>query len=85
MYIKIQIKKLCLTSRFETDNISSVELLLRHNSNKYLPAFLYLPGTTLFVASVSKGATSTIFNAFGMARPGCEPTTFRSRSGRSNN
>ena len=29
--IKIKIKKLCLTSRFETDNISSVELLLRHN------------------------------------------------------
>ena len=28
---KIKIKKLCLTSRFETDNISSVELLLRHN------------------------------------------------------
>ena len=26
-----KIKKLCLTSRFETDNISSVELLLRHN------------------------------------------------------
>ena len=29
--LKIKIKKLCLTSRFETDNISSVELLLRHN------------------------------------------------------
>ena len=29
--IKIKIKKICLTSRFETDNISSVELLLRHN------------------------------------------------------
>ena len=29
--IKIKIKKLCLTPRFETDNISSVELLLRHN------------------------------------------------------
>ena len=28
---KDKIKKLCLTSRFETDNISSVELLLRHN------------------------------------------------------
>ena len=28
---EIKIKKLCLTSRFETDNISSVELLLRHN------------------------------------------------------
>ena len=28
---KIKIKKLCLTSRFETDNINSVELLLRHN------------------------------------------------------
>ena len=26
-----KIKKLCLTSRFETDNISSVELLLRQN------------------------------------------------------
>ena len=29
--IKIKIKKLCLTSHFETDNISSVELLLQHN------------------------------------------------------
>ena len=29
--IKIKIKKLCLTSRFDIDNISSVELLLRHN------------------------------------------------------
>ena len=29
--IKIKIKKLYLTSLFETDNISSVELLLRHN------------------------------------------------------
>ena len=28
---KIKIKKLCLTSRFETNNVSSVELLLRHN------------------------------------------------------
>ena len=28
---KDKIKKLCLTSRFETVNISSVELLLRHN------------------------------------------------------
>ena len=27
----IKIKKLCLTSRFETVNISSVGLLLRHN------------------------------------------------------
>ena len=27
--------------------------------------------------------TCTIFNAFGMARPGIEPTTSRSRSGRS--
>ena len=29
--LKIKIKKLCLTLRFETDNITSVELLLRHN------------------------------------------------------
>ena len=29
--IKIKMKKLCLTSCFETDNISSVELLLGHN------------------------------------------------------
>ena len=28
---EIKIKKLCLTSRFETVNISSVELLLGHN------------------------------------------------------
>ena len=31
----------------------------------------------------SKVATGTIFNAIGMARPGIEPTTSRSRSGRS--
>ena len=30
-FIKIKMKKLCLTSCFETVNISSVELLLRHN------------------------------------------------------
>ena len=29
----------------------------------------------------SKVATGAIFNAFGMARPGFEPTTSRSRSG----
>ena len=29
----------------------------------------------------SKVATGTIFKAFGMARPGFEPTTSRSRSG----
>ena len=29
--VLIKIKKLCLTSRFETDSISSLELLLRHN------------------------------------------------------
>ena len=28
-------------------------------------------------------ATGTIFNTFGMARPGFEPATSRSRSGRS--
>ena len=31
----------------------------------------------------SKVATGAIFNAFGMARPGIEPTSSRSRSGRS--
>ena len=31
----------------------------------------------------AKVATGTIVNAFGMARPGFEPTTSRSRSGRS--
>ena len=35
-------------------------------------------------ASFSKGATSTSFNAFGMALPGREPTNYRSQSGRSN-
>ena len=46
--------------------------------------FIYLPSTTLFKASVNKGATSTIFNAFGMVRQGHEPTTYRPRSGHSN-
>ena len=36
-----------------------------------------------FNASVSKGAASTIFNAFGMAWPGFEPTTYYSRNRRS--
>ena len=31
MEIFIKIEKLCLTARFETDNLSSAELLLRHN------------------------------------------------------
>ena len=54
---------------FETDNISSVELLLGHNNilSRYLPASLYLPGTTLLLRASAKGATSTIFIAFGMA------------------
>ena len=30
-------KEALLTSRFETDNISSVELLLRHNKYKQIP------------------------------------------------
>ena len=52
-----------------TDNISS-QAFLRHNNilNRYLPALLYLPSTTPFYASVSKGAASTIFYTFGMAR-----------------
>ena len=47
--VKIKIKKLYLTSRFETDNISSVELLLRHTNNGYPPTILYLHGTTLLL------------------------------------
>ena len=51
------------------DNISS-GAILRHknNFNRYLPALLYLPSTTPFYASVSKGAASTIFYTFGMVR-----------------
>ena len=45
-----------------TDNINS-QAILRHNNifNRYLPALLYLPSTTSFYASVSKGAASTTF------------------------
>ena len=38
-----------------------------------------------FYASVSKVAASTIFYTFGMVRPGFEPTTSHSESGRSTN
>ena len=46
-----------------TDNISS-QAILQHNTifNRYLPALLYLPSTTPFYASVSKGVANTIFN-----------------------
>ena len=55
----LKIKKLYSMSRLK-QKISSVELLLRHITNilnTFLPAF----DTTLFVVSVSKGATSIIF------------------------
>ena len=53
----------------ETDNISSQAILRRNNIlNRYLPALLYLPSTTPFNGSVSKGAASTIFYTFGMVR-----------------
>ena len=45
---------------FETDNISSVELLLRHNKYRIPICFLVSSWHYPFVASVSKGATSTI-------------------------
>ena len=35
----------------------------------------------LIMLSTKQVATGTIFNAFGMAQPGFEPTTSRSRSG----
>ena len=35
----------------------------------------------LIMLSTKQGSHGTIFNAFGMARPGIEPTTSRSRSG----
>ena len=60
------------------DHISSVELLFR-----YLPALLYLPSTTPFYGSVSKGAASTIFYTFGMGGQGFELMTSCSKSGRS--
>ena len=37
----------------------------------------------LIMLSPSKVAAGTIFNAFGKVRPGIEPTTSRSRRGRS--
>ena len=64
-------------------NISSVELLLRHNiflTDAYLPYSIFP-----FYARVSKGAASTIFYTFGMVPPGLELTTSRSESGRSTN
>ena len=53
-----------------TDNISS-RAILQHNNifNRYLPALLYLPSTTLLHASVSKGAAGIIFYTFGMVHP----------------
>ena len=41
------------------------------------------PVLALWCWAPNKVATGTIFNAFGMARPGFEPATSRSRSGRS--
>ena len=46
----------------------------------YLPALLYLPRTTPFYASVSKGAVSAIFHTFGIGWPSLEPITSRSES-----
>ena len=34
----------------------------------------------LFNAGISKGTTCTIFNAYGLGRPGCQLTTYPSRS-----
>ena len=50
-----------------TANISS-QAILRHNNifNRYLSALLYLPSTTSFYVSVSKGAARTFFYTFGM-------------------
>ena len=53
----------------EIDNISSQTILQQNIFNRYLPALLYLPSTTTFYGSVSKGAASTIFYTFGMVRP----------------
>ena len=38
---------------FETDNISSVELFT-YILNKYFPAFLYLPGTTVLLRASTR-------------------------------
>ena len=47
--IQIKIKKFNQISIFETItiSISSVELSLRHSRYLHVPAFMYLPGTTL--------------------------------------
>ena len=66
---------------FETNNLSSVELLLRHNRPT---CFLLSSWHYPFFASVSKGAISTIFIAFCTSLAGHEHTTCCSRSGRSN-
>ena len=46
----------------------------------YLPALLYLPSTTPFYASVSKGAVSAIFHTFVIVWPSFGPITSRSES-----
>ena len=59
--IPLKIKKLYLTWLSETDNIKSVELLLRHK--KYFNRNLHRNMTSCifpFVASVNKRAASTI-------------------------
>ena len=55
------------------------------SSNKlYLPDdFFLFSRTTLFTRASAKAAAGPSFYAFGMAQPGFEPTTSRSRSGRS--
>ena len=39
---------------FKTDNINHVELFLRHNEYQHLPAFLYLPDTTLLLRASAR-------------------------------
>ena len=53
-----------------TDIIKSQANLLHNNIlNRYLHALLYLPSTTPFNASFSKGDASIIFSTFGMVQP----------------
>ena len=66
-----------------TISISSRAILRQHNIfNRYLPILLYLPSTTPFYTSVSKGAfTPMVYGAvFGF-----EHTTSRPEIGRSTN
>ena len=57
---------------------------IRYTTQSYYPGTgSTSPGSILLMLSVWQGNNTYHFNAFGMARPGFEPTIFRLRGGRS--